>query len=151
MTREEIEHIVKERWGRLYCKGPPIFDEDAQADIFRYRDLVDTVGALGLGKARRKIAEIRMQLAVMRAKNLNLPAPTRPEDFPIQVSDLDTISNVIRTLIYLARVHPGDVGLNPCGYPFVEILLSNPLDGARYDYQCPRCGVKGIYDAPKFE
>ena len=38
-----------------------------------------------------------------------------------------------------------------CGYDFNETILSNPLDGEEHDYECPRCGLTGIYIAPLFD
>lgn len=38
-----------------------------------------------------------------------------------------------------------------CGYDFNTIILSNPLDGVRRGYVCPKCGVGGYYTPPKYE
>jgi predicted RNA-binding Zn-ribbon protein involved in translation (DUF1610 family) len=35
-----------------------------------------------------------------------------------------------------------------CGYDFNEIILSGPLDGKEHSYECPKCGVKGVYTPP---
>jgi hypothetical protein len=37
-----------------------------------------------------------------------------------------------------------------CGRDFADTVLANPLDGRRYSYECPDCGLTGVYDAPTF-
>lgn len=38
-----------------------------------------------------------------------------------------------------------------CGYDFNETILAGDLDGEVHEYECPDCGVKGIYRAPLFD
>jgi len=38
-----------------------------------------------------------------------------------------------------------------CGYNFSHLVMTGPLDGLVHEYQCPRCGVTGEYQAPLAE
>lgn len=49
----------------------------------------------------------------------------------------------------LGEVLPQKVS-SRCGYNFNEIIISNPWDGAIYEYKCPQCGVQGEFRSPKF-
>ena len=44
-----------------------------------------------------------------------------------------------------------ELGQATCGYDFNDTVMSNPLDGSEYEYECPNCGVEGSYRAPWFE
>ncbi len=35
-----------------------------------------------------------------------------------------------------------------CGYDFNQTIIDGPFDGREHEYQCPRCGVTGWYQAP---
>jgi hypothetical protein len=76
----------------------------------------------------------------------SLPAPAmgQPKRSPLQL--VAALINAgyereARLLDDFARV--------PCGADFgEEVVLKHSLDGQRREYQCPKCSVRGAYDAP---
>jgi hypothetical protein len=79
-------------------------------------------------------------------ESLPTPAMGEPKRSPLRL--LAALINAgyereARLLDDLARV--------PCGADFgEEVVLKYPLDGRHREYQCPKCGVRGVYDAPLY-
>jgi len=42
-------------------------------------------------------------------------------------------------------------GRSGCGADFNDIIAAGSLDGKTHEYECPKCGLKGEYTAPKFD
>ena len=93
--------------------------------------------------AKRKLKVDPEQEAVVRAVGHICRGPLSDEDRE-EVNKLLAEGNTAEA----QRVDKA--GRAGCGYDFNETILSNPLDGEEHAYECPQCGLTGIYRAPVF-
>ncbi len=70
---------------------------------------------------------------------------------PLPDEDRAEVNNLLAAGDTVEAQKVDKAGRAGCGYDFNETILSNPLDGEEHDYECPRCGVTGVYRAPLFE
>lgn len=94
--------------------------------------------------AKKKLKVDPEQEAQVRAVGHTCRGPLSDED-RTEVNKLLAAGNTVE-----AR-KVDKAGRAGCGYDFNNTILSNPLDGEEHEYECPACGLTGIYIAPLFE
>ena len=70
---------------------------------------------------------------------------------PLSEEDREEVNRLLAEGDTVEAQKVDKAGRTDCGYDFNDTILSNELDGLEHEYECPDCGLTGIYIAPLFD